>query len=125
VRALPTTLRIAVLLLFVEALGLAAVAALFAYAGLTQKAASAGAAVSVVVFPAALAVLLVLFGWQLVRLRSWARGPAIVLELLLVPLGYYMVTGGAAWLGVPAIVAGLACTGLLVAPASRQALGIR
>ena len=124
-RALPTTLRIAVLLLFVEALGVAAVAVLFAYAGLTQKAASTGAAVSVVVFPAGLAVLLALLGWQLVRLRSWARGPAIVLELLLAPLGYYMVIGGAAWLGIPAIVAGLACTGLLVAPASRQALGIR
>ena len=76
-------------------------------------------------FPAGLAVLLALLGWQLVRLRSWARGPAIVLELLLAPLGYYMVIGGAAWLGIPAIVAGLACTGLLVAPASRQALGIR
>jgi len=125
VRALPTTLRIAVVLLFVEAAGVGTVAALFAYDGLTQKAASTGAAVSVVVFPAALAALLAVLGWQLVRLRSWARGPAIVLELLLLPLGYYMVTGGAAWLGIPAMLAGLACTGLLVAPASRQALGIR
>jgi hypothetical protein len=79
----------------------------------------------VVVFPAGLAVFLGLLGWQLARLRSWARGPAIALELLLLPLGYSMVVGGSAWLGVPAIVGGLACTGLLVAPASRQALHIR
>jgi hypothetical protein len=125
VRALPVTLRIAVLLLFAEAAGVAAVAVVFAYDGLTQKATSTGAAVSVVVFPAGLAVLLALLGWHLIRLRSWARGPTIALELLLLPLGYSMVVGGAAWLGVPAIVAGLACTGLLVAPASRQALGIR
>ena len=88
-------------------------------------AASAGSAVTVVVFPAAMAVLLGALGRQLVRRRSWARGPAIALQLLLLPLGYSMVTGGAAWLGVPAMVAGLACTGLLVAPASREALGIR
>jgi hypothetical protein len=125
VRALPTTLRIAVVLLFVEAAGLAAVAALFAYDGLTQRAVSAGSAVTVVAFPAALGALLGVLGWQLTRRRSWARGPAIVLELLLLPLGYYMVVGGAAWLGIPAMVAGLACTGLLVAPASREALGIR
>jgi hypothetical protein len=36
-----------------------------------------------------------------------------------------MVVGGAPVLGVPAIVAGLACTGLLLAPATRTALGIR
>ncbi len=124
-RALPITLRIAVLLLFAEAAGMAAVAVLFAYDGLTRKAASTGGAVSVVVFPAGLAVVLALLGWQLIRLRSWARGPAVALELILLPLGYYMVIGGAAWLGVPAMVAGLACTGLLVARASRQALGIR
>jgi hypothetical protein len=50
---------------------------------------------------------------------------AIALELLLLPLGYSMITGGAPWIGVPAMVAGLACAALLVAPASREALGIR
>jgi len=115
VRALPTTLRIAVLLLFAEAAGVAAVAALFAV----------GRAVAVAVLLAMFAIVLAALGWQLVRLRSWARGPAITLELLLLPVAYPMVTGGIAWLGIPAMVAGLACTGLLVAPASRQALGIR
>ncbi len=123
--ALPVTLRLAIALLFVEAAALAVLAVLFAYLGFTRPTASTGSAVSVVVFPAALAALLALLGTRLVRLRAWARGPAMVLELLLVPLGYYMVTGGAPWLGIPAVLAGLACTGLLVAPASRQALDIR
>ena len=88
-RALPTTLRIAVLLLFAEAAGVAAVAALFAV----------GRAVAVAVLLAMFAVVLAALGWQLVRLRSWARGPAITLELLLLPVAYPMVTGGIAWLG--------------------------
>lgn len=125
VRALPTPLRLAVALLFLEALGIGAVAVLFAYYGLTQKAASVGGAVSVVVFPAALAALLGLLGVMLARTRAWARGPSIALELLLVPIGYYMIVGGTAWLGVPTIVVALACTGLLLAPATRTALDIR
>ena len=125
VRALPTPLRLAVALLFVEALGIGAVAVLFAYYGITHKAASTGSAVSVVVFPAGVAVLLGLFGVTLARTRAWARGPSIALELLLVPIGYYMIVGGSPWLGIPTIVAALACTGLLLAPATRAALGIR
>ena len=124
-RALPTPLRLAIALLFVEALGIGAVAVLFAYYGLTRKVASTGSAVSVVVFPAGLAVLLGLLGVTLARTRAWARGPSIALELLLVPLGYYMITGGTPWLGIPTIVVALACTGLLLAPATRDALGIR
>ncbi|OLB65462.1 MAG: hypothetical protein AUI10_06645 [Actinobacteria bacterium 13_2_20CM_2_72_6] len=125
VRALPTPLRLAVALLFVEALGIGAVAVLFAYYGLTRKADSTGSAVTVVVFPAAVAVLLGLLSVTLARARAWARGPSIALELLLVPIGYYMTVGGTPWLGVPMIVAALACTGLLLAPATRTALGIR
>ena len=123
-RALPTSLRLAVVLLSVEALGVGLLAAIFAYDGLTQRAASTGSAVSVVAFPAILAVVLGLLAVQLSRSRAWARGPAVALELLLVPLGYSMVVGGAPWLGVPAIVAGLVCTGLLLTPSARTKLGI-
>jgi hypothetical protein len=123
--AIPGTLRAAVALLFIEAVGVGAVAGLFAYEGVTQHVTSTGTALAVVLFPAGIAVLLALLGWLLARRRAWARGPAIVLELLLLPIGYYLTTGGAAWLGVPAILLGLTCGGLLLAPASRTALGIR
>jgi hypothetical protein len=122
---LPITLRVAIWVLFVEAVGVGVVAVMFAYAGATQRVVSVGSAVTVVLYPAGIAVLLGLFGWLLSRRRAWARGPAIVLELLFVPIGYYLVTGGVAWLGIPVIVLGLGCAGLLLAPASRAALGIR
>ena len=124
-RSLPASLRLAVVLLLVEALGLGFVAVIFAYGGLTQPVTSPGSAVSVVVFPALLAGFLGLLGVQLVRCRAWARGPAVALELLLIPIGYAMASGGAPWLGVPGMVAGLACTALLLTPATRGALGIR
>jgi len=124
VRALPTSLRLAVALLLLEAVGVALVAVVFGYDGLTQRAPSAGGAISVVAVPALLAAVLGLLGVQLARCRGWARGPAVALELLLAPLGYYMVIGGAPWLGVPAIAAALACTVLLLAPGTRAALGI-
>src|SRR2546430_8879744 len=50
---------------------------------------------------AAVAVLLGLLSVTLGRARAWARGPSIALELLLVPIGYYMTVGGTPWLGVP------------------------
>ena len=35
------------------------------------------------------------------NLKTWARGPAIVLELLLLPIGYTMISGGLAYVGIP------------------------
>ena len=49
---------------------------------------------------------------------------AIVIELLLLPIGYYMVTGGAAYLGIPLMIVGIFGAGLLLAPATRTALGL-
>ena len=124
-RSLPTSLRLTVVLLLAEALGVGVVAGVFAYDGFTQPVATVGGAVTVVVFPVILAGALGLLGVALARCRAWARGPAVALELLLVPLGYAMLSGGAPWLGLPAIVAGLVCTALLLMPATRAALGIR
>jgi hypothetical protein len=57
--------------------------------------------------------------------RGWARGPAIVLEMLFIPIGYYMTTGGLAWLGLPVMALGLVGAGLLLAPSTRTALGLK
>lgn len=120
----PATLRWAVWLLYVEALAAAVATVLLLYAAVTQRAVTVGTAVTVVVFMALLATLLALLGALLVRLKAGARAPAIVLELLFLPIGYYMVEGGLAWLGVPLMVAGFACCVLLFVPRTRQALGI-
>lgn len=120
----PVTLRWAVWLLYAEALAAAVATVLLLYAALTQQAVTVGTAVTVVAFMALLATLLALLGVLLTRLKAGARAPAIVLELLFLPIGYYLVAGGLAWLGIPLMLAGLACCVLLFVPRTRQALGI-
>ena len=58
------------------------------------------------------------------RRRAGARAPAIVLQLMLLPIGYYMIQGGLGWLGVPLIILGVAVCGLLVSPPTTRALGV-
>ena len=47
-----------------------------------------------------------------------------MLQLLLVPIGWTMVSGGQPALGVPVIVLGLIGAGTLLAPATREALEV-
>jgi hypothetical protein len=124
-QVVPATLRWAIWLLYAEALAVAVVTGLLVYAALTQKAATTGTAVTVVLFMAGLAALLALLGALLARRKGAARAPAIVLELLFLPIGYYVVEGGVPWLGAPLMAVGLVCSALLFAPATRQALGIQ
>jgi hypothetical protein len=118
-------LKWAVGLLAVETLGVAAVTVFLVFEDLTGIASSPIRAWSISGFAAATTVLLVVLCWALLRRRSWARGPAIVLELLLLPIGYYLIRAGADWLGVPVLLLGIFGAGLLIAPATREALGIR
>jgi uncharacterized protein (TIGR03382 family) len=111
-------------LLFVQAFGAAVVGGVLVYAALTQRAVSLASAITTVAVPFGLAALLAALAWQLTRRRSWARGLAIVLELLLLLLGYTMVSGGAGWAGIPLMALSLGGAVLLLAPSSREALGI-
>lgn len=58
------------------------------------------------------------------RRRAGARAPAIVLQLMLLPIGYYMVQAGLAWLGIPLAALGLLVCGLLVSAPTNRALGL-
>jgi hypothetical protein len=120
----PGTLRWAIRLLLLQALGVAVVTCLVLYAAFTQKAQTLATGLSTVAVPLGLAVLLGLLAWQLNRRRSWARGAAIVLQLLIVLSGATLVTSGLAWAGVPVILVALVGAVLLLAPSSREALGI-
>jgi hypothetical protein len=120
----PPTLRWAVRLLAAQAIAVAVLFALVLYADLTREAQSVRGALLVNIFTAMMAVLLGGLARALHRRRAWARSPAIVLELLLLPIGYYLVTGGVAWLGLPVIAVGLAGAAALLAPATRVALGL-
>jgi hypothetical protein len=120
----PATLRWAVWVLYVESVGVLAVTGLLIYDAIRIKTTHVAGAAGAIAFPFLVAVALAGFGWALRRRRAWARGPAIVLQLLMLPVGYYMISGGAAWAGVPVIGLGLIGAVLLFAPASREALGI-
>jgi hypothetical protein len=124
-RALPVTLRVAIGLMWGQALALALLLA-FLVVAIGQQ--DARRLVSPVLWPfeilaALVVVTLVTLGWQLRRLRGWARGPVLALELLFAPIAYYLV--GLSVVGILIIVSAIACVALLIAPASRTALGIR
>jgi hypothetical protein len=65
---------------------------------------------------------LLLCAWGLRRRRRWSRSPALVWQLLMIPVGWYQVQGGLRWLGVPLVAISALAAVLLVVPASAEAL---
>ncbi|HEX5594624.1 MAG TPA: hypothetical protein VFX61_01170 [Micromonosporaceae bacterium] len=107
-----------------EAVALAGVAAYLVYKDVTATATDLVSALLVTGFAIAGAVVLWALAVALGRFRSGARAPVIVLQLMLLPIGYYMIQGGLAWLGAPLITLGLLLCGLLLSPSSSKALGV-
>ncbi|KAB1909906.1 hypothetical protein [Micromonospora sp. AMSO31t] len=120
----PGTLRWAVLLLRAEAVALGLVAAWLIWSDLTARTTDLTSALLVTAFAVAGAVALWALGAALARRRAGARAPAIVLQLMLLPVGWYMIQGGLGWLGVPLMALGLGVTGLLVSTPTNRALGL-
>jgi hypothetical protein len=125
----PTTLRLAILLLWAESALVGALAAVELVKLIGGRPAKPGLAAVLVAMIAATAVLLVQLGRWLARRRRWARGPAIVLQLLALPVAYFMITGAGSLAtrigGVLIALVALAGAGLLLAPSSRLGLTIR
>jgi hypothetical protein len=111
-------------LLLGEALALAGVTAFLVYEDLTAPAASLVVAIGVTVFAAAGVAALLAVARALSRCRAGARGPAIVLQLMLLGIGYYMTQGGLGWLGILVIALGLLVSMLLLSPPTTRALGL-
>jgi hypothetical protein len=122
--ALPGPLTWAVRLLYAEAVAVGLVALYLVYEDITRSASDLRAAILVTLYAVALAGALGGLSYALSRRRPWARGPVVALQLLLLPIGYYVATGGRPWLGVPIVLVGLVVVGLLVAPSSTKALGV-
>ncbi|MFF5175483.1 hypothetical protein ACFY3U_23040 [Micromonospora sp. NPDC000089] len=119
----PDTLRWAVRLLRGEAVAVALLAAWLVWADLTARRTDLVSALFVTGFAVAGAVALWALGGALARRRAGARAPAIVLQLLLLPVGWFMISGGLGWLGVPLILLGVGVSALLVSPPTTRALG--
>jgi hypothetical protein len=121
---LPATLLWAVRLLLGEAGLLAVVTAYLIYQDVTATATSLGVAIALTVFAALGAVAVLALTRALARRSAGSRGPAIVVQILLLVTAYYMLQGGLLWLGVPVLVLGLTVGILLVTPATTRALGL-
>ena len=68
---------------------------------------------------AGLLVLLVARG--LLRVQGWSRSPAVVLQLLALPVGYGLAQGRVWWAAVPVLGLALAVLYLLASPEARLA----
>jgi len=63
-------------------------------------------------------------GWALWTGRRWGRGLAVVSQLLLLPVTWYIGVGSHQWLyGIPIAVVALATLALLFSPSALQWLG--
>jgi hypothetical protein len=121
----PAPLWWAIRLLYLEGVGVGAVAAFLIYEDITEPADNMRAAISITVYAVAMAIALGGLAYALSRRRPWARGPSVALQLILLGVAYYVTTGGSPWFGVPIGLLGLAIAGLLITPSSTKALGMR
>jgi hypothetical protein len=119
---LPRSLRWAVWLLLVEAVGAGLVAVFLAYQGFADEAANLGDALAVAGFALVLGAVLAGLALALSRRKPRARAPAIVLQLLAVMFALAVLTSGVGWLGLPIGVLGIAVATLLLAPTTTEAL---
>jgi hypothetical protein len=118
----PVTLRIAVWMLAAESAALGALAVLMLVSDLRGGATSQQSAIGVIGYVVVLATAFGVLSWALRGRRAWARGPAIVLHMLMLPLGVALLSSGNL-LGVLAVALSLAGCVVLLAPATRLAIG--
>jgi hypothetical protein len=118
----PVTLRIAVWLLAGEAVVLGVLAAILLISDLRGDASSQSGAIGVIGYAVVLAAIFGLLFWGLRGRRVWARGPAIVLHMFMLPIGGALTAAGNP-LGLVALLVGMGGCVVLFAPATRIAVG--
>lgn len=121
----PRTLRWAAVGVGVEAAALAVGALWLLYLLVTSTAASVASAVGEVLFVAAGAAVLGVAALGLWRVAGWARGPVVVLQLLLAALAYTAFQAGQTAVALPVVLLVAAVLYLLATPESRLAYSQR
>ena len=120
--AAPAAVRRAALVVAVEAAAVGVLALVLLFLTLTGSPDSVGRALAEVVFVGAAAALLAAGAAGLWRVSSWARGPVIVLQLLLGVLGYTAAfQAGQPLIGVPLLAVAALELYLLATPEARLA----
>jgi hypothetical protein len=118
------TLLWAVRLLFAEAAGLAVLTAYLLWLDLTAHAGSVPVAIALTVFAALGAVSVYVVARALGRRLAGARGPAIVVQLMIIASGGFFLQTGPAWAGLLLMALGALVGLLIVLPSSTRALGV-
>ncbi|MQA94536.1 MAG: hypothetical protein GEV11_07740 [Streptosporangiales bacterium] len=63
---------------------------------------------------------IIALAWGLWQVRSWARGPSVVIQIIAAPMGFTMIGGGQYALGVALLAcAAVALVGLLTPPTTQ------
>ena len=118
------TLLWAVRLLFAEAAGLAVLTAFLVVLDLTAHAESVSLAIALTVAAAIGVAFVYLVARALARRMSGARGPAIVVQLMIIASGGFLLQTGPAWAGLVLMALGASVGLLIVLPSSTRALGV-
>jgi O-antigen/teichoic acid export membrane protein len=117
-----STLRLCAALVGLQALGLAGIAVFYLVELAVATSDDRVRALVTAGLALAAAVGLALVARGLLRRRRWARSPALVTNLLVLPVAVGLLQGGRWYAGVPLLVWALAVLGLLFAPATAAAL---
>ena len=120
----PASLLWAVRLLLLEAAGLAALTVYLVVRLLTADSVLIAVAASLIVMCALGAAAVFVVARSLGRRRPGARGPAVLVQLLVIASGGFLLQTGPAWAGVALMALGLLIGLLIVLPASTRALGV-
>jgi hypothetical protein len=118
------TLAWAVRLLFAEAAGLAVLTAYLLVLDLTAHAGSMPVAIALTVLTAIGVAFVYLVARALGRRAAAARGPAIVVQLMIIASGGFLLQTGPAWAGLLLMTLGALVGLLIVLPSSTRALGV-
>ncbi|MBA3619365.1 MAG: hypothetical protein H0W56_07235 [Acidothermales bacterium] len=122
-RPAPPALRAAALLVGCQGLLLLVAAGVLAAETVVGRSTDASGARLTALLALAAGVGLVLVARSLARRRRWARAPALVTQLLLLPVGFTVVQSGQAPIGVPLLVVAGGLVLLLLSQPVGKALG--
>ena len=123
----PSRLTYAAALVAVEGLALAVAGVWMLVLGLTGEPDDRQQAVTGGVTLVVLALLPLLAARGLLGLRSWSRGPAVITQIMALPVAYNLLQADSVAIpaGIALAVVAVGALVLLVNPATTQALGIR
>ena len=117
-----TSLRACAALVALEALGLLAAAVFFVVEVFVATPDDRTRALVASLLALVVAVGMALVARGLAAARRWARAPAVVVNLLVLPVAFDLVRGGRWYVGLPLLLGALVVLVLLFAPSTDAAL---